>query len=129
MVVEAAAIGDLALRTAVASVLSTTVTPAVIATAVRSGGDRDNLRFYAELAAARDPAKSFPAPTGWPYDLADDGLVDSIKDSEGIPSTRFNALLREAKRRGLRVAAPRSTVERAPRPGPGPEIFRRPSRS
>jgi Prolyl oligopeptidase family len=66
MVVEAAAIGDLALRTAVASVLSTTVTPAVIATSMRSGGDRDNLRFYAELAAQRDPAKSFPAPTELP---------------------------------------------------------------
>ncbi len=63
MVLEAAAIGDLALRTWVASVLSTTVTPAVIATSVRSGSERDNLRFYAELAADRDPAKSFPAPT------------------------------------------------------------------
>jgi hypothetical protein len=66
MVVEAAAIGDLALRTWVASVLATTVTPAVIATSMRSGGERDNLRFYAELAAERDPAKSFPAPTELP---------------------------------------------------------------
>jgi hypothetical protein len=65
MVVEASAIGDLALRTWVASVLSTTVTPAVIATS-RSGGERGNLRFYAELAAERDPAKSFPAPTALP---------------------------------------------------------------
>jgi alpha/beta hydrolase fold len=66
MVVEASAIGDLALRTWVASVLSTTVTPAVIATSARSGGERGNLRFYAELAAERDPAKSFPAPTALP---------------------------------------------------------------
>jgi alpha/beta hydrolase fold len=66
MVVEASAIGDLALRTWVASVLSTTVTPAVIATSVRSGSERGNLRFYAELAAERDPAKSFPAPTEMP---------------------------------------------------------------
>jgi pimeloyl-ACP methyl ester carboxylesterase len=64
MVVEASAIGDLALRTWVASVLATTVTPAVLAT--RSGSERDDLRFYAELAAQRDPAKSFPAPTELP---------------------------------------------------------------
>jgi len=63
LVVEAAAISDLALRTAVASVLTTTVTPAVIATAVRCGSERDTLRFYAELGAERDPANSFPAPT------------------------------------------------------------------
>jgi len=66
MVVDASAIGDLALRTWVASVLATTVTPAVIATSVRSGSERENLRFYAELAAERDPAKSFPAPTELP---------------------------------------------------------------
>lgn len=66
LVVEAAALSDLALRTAVASVLSTTVTPAVVAGSVRYGGERDNLRFYADLAAERDPAKSFPAPTELP---------------------------------------------------------------
>lgn len=66
MVVEAAAISDLALRTAVASVLTTTVTPAVLATAARAGSERDSLRFYAELGAERDPAKSFPAPTDVP---------------------------------------------------------------
>ncbi len=63
IVVEAAAISDLALRTAVASVLTTTVTPAVLATSVRSGSERDSLRFYAELGAEGDPARSFPAPT------------------------------------------------------------------
>jgi len=63
MVLEAAAVSDLALRTAVASVLTTTVTPAVIASSVRFGSERDSLRFYAELGAERDPAKSFPAPT------------------------------------------------------------------
>jgi hypothetical protein len=65
-VLEATSISDLALRTAVASVLSTTVTPAVIASSVRSGGDRANLSFYAELGTERDPAKSFPAPTEVP---------------------------------------------------------------
>jgi pimeloyl-ACP methyl ester carboxylesterase len=63
IVLEAAAVSDLALRTAVASVLTTAVTPAVLASTVRFGGERDNLRFYAELGAERNPAKSFPAPT------------------------------------------------------------------
>ena len=67
MVVDASAIGDLALRTWVASVLATTVTPAVLATSVRSGSERGDLRFYAALAAERDPAKSFPAPTELPW--------------------------------------------------------------
>jgi len=66
VVVEASAISDLALRTAIASVLSATVAPAVIATSVRSGSERDTLRFYAELGAERDPAKSFPARSELP---------------------------------------------------------------
>ena len=69
MVVEASAIGDLALRTWVSSVLATTVAPVVLATSVlrtRSATERDNLDFYAELAAERDPAKSFPPPTELP---------------------------------------------------------------
>ena len=63
---EASSVGDLALRTAVASMLATTVTPAVIATSVRSGSERASLGFYAELAAERDPEKSFPTPTHMP---------------------------------------------------------------
>lgn len=69
LIVESSAIGDIALRTAVASVLCTTVAPAVAATALRrvdSGSERSNLNFYAELAAEHDPAKSFPAPTELP---------------------------------------------------------------
>ena len=67
VVVDVSAIGDLALRTAAASVLSTTVAPAVVANAMRHpGGERSNLGFYAELAAEQDPAKSFPAPTELP---------------------------------------------------------------
>jgi pimeloyl-ACP methyl ester carboxylesterase len=69
IVVESSAIGDVALRTAVASVLSTTVAPAVIAGNLRrvnSGGERSNLNFYAELGAEHDPVKSFPAPTELP---------------------------------------------------------------
>ncbi len=62
ILVESSAIADVALRTAVASVLSATVTPAVVANALRhvnEGSERSNLNFYAELAAAHDPAKSF----------------------------------------------------------------------
>ncbi|KLO27971.1 alpha/beta hydrolase family protein [Mycobacterium haemophilum] len=69
MAVGASAIGDLALRTWVASVLATTVTPNVVATSIcrtRSGTERSNLNFYAELAAEQDPAKSFPPPTQLP---------------------------------------------------------------
>jgi pimeloyl-ACP methyl ester carboxylesterase len=69
VVVQASAIGDLALRTWVSSVLATTVAPAVVATSLRdtrSGPERRDLAFYAELAAAQDPVKSFPAPTELP---------------------------------------------------------------
>jgi dienelactone hydrolase len=66
MVVDTTAMSDFALRTAISSVLSATVTPAVIASSMRHGGERDNLRFYAELGSERDPTKSFPAPTELP---------------------------------------------------------------
>ncbi len=69
LVVEASAVGDLALRTWVASLLATTVAPVVVATALRqaeSGSERGQLNFYAELGAERDPAKSFPPPTALP---------------------------------------------------------------
>ncbi|HEY8090338.1 MAG TPA: hypothetical protein VIF09_20895 [Polyangiaceae bacterium] len=46
---------------------------------------------------------SFPAPTGWPYDLTEEALVDSLRDPSAMPSTRRKALLREASRRGTRV--------------------------
>ncbi|HTQ18931.1 alpha/beta hydrolase family protein [Mycobacterium sp.] len=66
IVVDASALGDVALRTAAASML-TTVAPAVIANVMRHpGSERGNLAFYAELAAEQDTAKSFPAPTDMP---------------------------------------------------------------
>ncbi len=69
MVVEGSAIGDLALRTWVSSLLATTVAPFVVTNALRradSRSERDDLSFYAELGAERDPAKSFPPPTDVP---------------------------------------------------------------
>ncbi|ORV09186.1 alpha/beta hydrolase family protein [Mycobacterium celatum] len=65
-IVEGSAVSDLGMRTAVATMLAVAMTPPVLATTLRRSEirrERDNLRFYAELAADRDPAKSFPAPT------------------------------------------------------------------
>ncbi len=56
---------------------------------------------------------AFPPPTGWPYDLTDEALLESLDDREAIPHTRKSALMREARRRGLRSPA-----------GQGPEIIR-----
>jgi len=71
MIVDASAIGDLALRTWVSSLLAATVAPALVTNSLASSvrhaaSERDNLRFYAELAAEQDPVKSFPAPTELP---------------------------------------------------------------
>jgi dienelactone hydrolase len=100
LVVDASAVSDIMLRTSVASVLATTAAPAVIATNIRhakSGSERGNLAFYADLAAEHDPVKSFPAPTEPPRvtsrranPLAEwiaRGTVDSIE----FPST-FTAI-------------------------------------
>lgn len=72
LVVEASAIGDVALRTAASSLLATTVAPAVVSANLRrvnSAGERSNLRFYAELGAEQDPRKSFPAPAAPPQNV------------------------------------------------------------
>ena len=45
---------------------------------------------------------AFPLPSGWPYDLTDDALIDSIRDPTEIPSARRQALHREARRRKIR---------------------------
>lgn len=91
-------------------------------------GERDAaLAWMHERMRARAPAASgdgmlagnidaFPPPTGWPYDLTDDALLESLDDREGAPHTRVSALVREARRRGLRAPAP------APR---APEVVRR----
>lgn len=68
-IVEASAVSDLGMRTAVATMLAAVMVPPVLATTVRRSEirrERENLRFYAELAAERDPAKSFPAPAALP---------------------------------------------------------------
>jgi hypothetical protein len=64
--------------------------------------------------------EAFPPPTGWPYDLTDGALRDSIDDDEAIPVTRRKALHREARRRG--ISPPRTSPQPA---GRGPEVIRR----
>lgn len=69
LIIDASAIADLGLRTAVASLVSAAMVPPVVAAAVQrhhAGAELDNLRFYADLAAEQDPTTSFPAPTTVP---------------------------------------------------------------
>lgn len=71
--VEATALSDIGLRTAVATMLAATMATPVLATSLlrsQSRRERANLRFYAELAGERDSAISFPAPTSVPRVLA-----------------------------------------------------------
>ncbi|KUI22526.1 peptidase [Mycobacterium sp. GA-1285] len=67
-IVDSSAVADLALRTAIASLLATTMLPALAGGLRRSQSraEREQLQFYAELASAKDPVQSFPAPTSPP---------------------------------------------------------------
>lgn len=68
-VVDASAVADIGLRTAISSVLGAAVAPTVIGTALHrseSKRERDNIAFYADLARRADPAVSFPAPLAIP---------------------------------------------------------------
>ncbi len=46
------------------------------------------------------PAKSFVQNFGWPFDLNDESLVESLRDP-ALPEPRRNALFAEARRRGF----------------------------
>lgn len=63
--VDASAVADLGLRTAIASMIGVAMLPKVAAAAFGStrSTERAALEFYAGLAAARDPLTAFPAPT------------------------------------------------------------------
>jgi pimeloyl-ACP methyl ester carboxylesterase len=68
-IVDSSAIADLALRTGVASVIGAAMLPSVASSVLRpktSGGQGDDMRFYAELASAHDPALSFPGQRSLP---------------------------------------------------------------
>jgi pimeloyl-ACP methyl ester carboxylesterase len=68
-IVDTSAVADIVLRTAIASLVGAAMLPPIAAGALHrseSRQERDNLRFYAELAAEHDPDKSFPAPRALP---------------------------------------------------------------
>ncbi|PRC42312.1 alpha/beta hydrolase [Mycobacterium sp. ITM-2017-0098] len=68
LIVDSSAIADLALRTSIASLLSATMLPSVASALRRSEAraEQEQLRFYAQLAAAKDPELSFPTPASPP---------------------------------------------------------------
>ena len=69
VVVDASAAADLGLRTMIASLVGAAMLPRVAAAALRPGdakAERDALRFYAELAATKDPTIAFPKPVDPP---------------------------------------------------------------
>jgi pimeloyl-ACP methyl ester carboxylesterase len=69
LIVDSSAVADVALRTAIASLIGATMVPSVLGTALRrseSRAERDHLRFYAELASTHDADLAFPAPTDGP---------------------------------------------------------------
>jgi pimeloyl-ACP methyl ester carboxylesterase len=68
LIVDSSAVADVALRTAIASLLATTMLPTLFGGLRRSEAraEREQLQFYADLAAAQDPTVSFPAPTSIP---------------------------------------------------------------
>jgi len=69
VVVDASAVADIGLRTAISSVVGAAVAPTVIGTALRpsrSRRERENISFYADLSRHKDPALSFPRPENIP---------------------------------------------------------------
>ncbi len=68
LIVDASAAADIGLRTAIASLLAATMLPTMLGGLRRgqSQAEQEQLRFYTQLAAAKDPALSFPAPTSVP---------------------------------------------------------------
>lgn len=68
LIVDASAVADLGLRTAIASLLATTMLPTLAGglSCSQSRAEREQLEFYAALADAKDPVRSFPAPAEVP---------------------------------------------------------------
>ncbi len=68
LIVDSSAVADIALRTAIASLLAATMLPTMLGGLRRTGvqAEHEQLQFYAETAAAKDPTLSFPAPTSVP---------------------------------------------------------------
>ena len=69
LIVDSSAVADIGLRTTIASIVGAAMLPQIARAVLRpseSRTERENLRFYAELAAAHDPELSFPASTSVP---------------------------------------------------------------
>jgi pimeloyl-ACP methyl ester carboxylesterase len=69
LIVDSSALADLGLRTALASVVGAAMLPRVADALLRPssvGSESDAMRFYAELAATKNPQISFPRPTQLP---------------------------------------------------------------
>jgi pimeloyl-ACP methyl ester carboxylesterase len=65
LIVDSSAAADVALRTAIASMIGASMLPTIVGAALRSQSraEGDHLRFYADLANEADARLSFPAPT------------------------------------------------------------------
>lgn len=69
LVVDSSALADVALRTAISTVLGVAMLPTIATSTVRPAQSRrelENLAFYAALADRRDASASFAAPTAVP---------------------------------------------------------------
>jgi pimeloyl-ACP methyl ester carboxylesterase len=91
LIVDSSAVADLGLRTVMASVVGAAMVPRIAGAMLRPAGVRgehDAMRFYAELAAAKDSQLSFPRPLELPRvasraagpvaELVAHGRVDNI---------------------------------------------------
>ncbi|WP_280825566.1 alpha/beta fold hydrolase [Mycobacterium sp. OTB74] len=69
LIVDSSAIADLGLRTAIASVVGAAMFPRLAGAVLRPDdvrAEHEAMRFYAELAATKDPQICFPAPSKSP---------------------------------------------------------------
>ncbi|OBG55082.1 peptidase [Mycolicibacterium fortuitum] len=105
-IVDVSAIADVALRTGVASIVATSMAPTTLASMLHpcaSRAEQDHMRFYADLAAAQDPAVSFPAPSRPPRvstrpanpvaEMIAHGRVENLRFESGF--TAVNPAMRE----------------------------------
>jgi len=68
-IVDSSAVADVALRTAISTVVAAAVAPTILTSAVRPSEakrERDHIAFYVDMAKHKDAARSFPAPTDIP---------------------------------------------------------------
>lgn len=109
LIVDSSAVADLGLRTALASLVGAAMLPKVAESLLHpsgAGGENDAMRFYAELAATKDPRITFPKPTEPPRvasrvagpvaELVAHGRVDNISFRSSFEA--INPAQRERRR-------------------------------